>query len=119
MSVLVLVSNITPIFHQDYVSSSCGDGTCLSLCFHTNMSKKIQEETEKITRIERNRQRRGEGEKKGINKGKGAGKREKTGTQQCRVVARRPREQHDTEAGRIQAAMPRKKIHRGSSHLSI
>lgn len=43
MSELVLVSNITLIFLQDYVSSSCGDVPCLLLCFHINISK-IQEE---------------------------------------------------------------------------
>lgn len=42
--------------------------------------------------------------KQGVEEVEQATEREQTGAQQCRVVARSPRQQHDTEAGRIQAA---------------
>lgn len=47
------------------------------------------------------------GEKKGEGKQGMGSRKEQTGAQQRRVVARRPREQHDTEAGRVQAAVQR------------
>lgn len=56
MSVLVLVSNMTLKLLQDYVSSSCGDVTRLSLCFYVNMSQ-IQGKRGMRTRTEEERQR--------------------------------------------------------------
>lgn len=85
MSVLVLVSNMTLKLLQDYVSSSCGDVTRLSLCFYVNMSQI------RGKRRNENKDRRREAEGLRKNGGKQRKEREQTGLQQRRVVARRPR----------------------------